>query len=39
MIVLIGKVWFKMTKNINEKILSKIRYKKLKNKDFTIISK
>lgn len=38
MIVLIGKLWFKMTKNINEKILSKIRYKKLKNKDFTIIS-
>lgn len=36
--VFFRKVCFKMTKNINEKKLSRIRGKKLKNKDFTMIS-
>lgn len=33
-----GRVWFNLTENIDQKLLSKIRNKKIKNKDFTIIS-
>ena len=36
--IVFKKIWFKMTKNINEKVISHIRYKRLKNRDFTIIS-
>lgn len=34
----LGRVWFNLTEKIDQKVLSKIRNKKLKNKNFTVIS-
>lgn len=35
---LLGKIRFRLTENIDQKIICKFRNKKIKNKDFTIIS-